>query len=120
MAASMVVVLLILSAQFAYYVHSSSDVCTLVSPVLESCYSALQSAQFFMRSESVCCKSLETLENRIQDHQFTRYAVCECFKASDNDKQVLVNENLLEVQVLCGPHVPYPVTAYSDCLQNLG
>jgi hypothetical protein len=107
--AAMVVVLLILSAQFLY-VHSSSDVCTVVSPVLESCYIALQSGEFFMKSESVCCKSLEILENRIQDHLLTRYTVCECFKASDNDKQVLVNENLLEVQALCGPHVPYPIT----------
>jgi prephenate dehydratase len=116
--AAMVVVLLNLSAQFLY-VHSSSDACTVVSPVLESCYIALQSGESFMKSESVCCKSLEILENRIRDsnHQFTRYAVCECFKASDNDKQILVNENLLEVQALCGPHVPYPITSYSDCLQ---
>lgn len=112
------VVLLIISAQFADHVHSFSDVCTVVSPVLESCYTALQSGQFFMIAETVCCKSLEILENRIRDHQITRYGVCECLKASDNDKQILANENLLEVQVLCGPHVPYPVTAYSDCLQN--
>ena len=72
-----------------------------------------------MKTESMCCKSLEILENRIQDHRLTRYAVCECFKASDNDKQVLVNENMLEVQGLCGPHVPYRVagTSSSECLQ---
>ena len=70
-----------------------------------------------MKAESVCCKSLEILENRIQDHRITGYVICEFFKASDNDKQVLVNENMLEVQGLCCPHVPYPITSYLDCLQ---
>jgi len=111
----MTIVLLIISGQFVNHVHSFSDICTAVTPVLESCYTALQSGQFFMKAETVCCRSLEVLENRIRDQQVTRYAVCECLKGSDNDKQVLENENLLEVQVLCGPHVPYPVTSYSDC-----
>jgi hypothetical protein len=112
----MAVVLLTVWSQFLY-VHSSSDDCTVVSHVLESCYIDLQSETFFMRAESVCCKSLEILENRIRDRQLTICTICECFKASDNDKHFLVNENLLEVQVLCGPHIPYPINSYSDCVQ---
>ena len=72
-----------------------------------------------MRSESVCCKSLEILENRIEDHFLSTDAICECFKAMDSHKQVLVNENLLEVQPLCGPHVPYSISIHSDCLQSV-
>jgi hypothetical protein len=61
-------------------------------------------------------KSPEILENMIRDQGFTRYAVCQCFKNFDNAKQVFVHENLLEVQALCGPHVPYQIYTYSDCL----
>lgn len=113
----MAAVLVTIWAQFAYTVHSSND-CTVVSVVLESCYLSLQSGTFFMNDDNLCCKSLHNLENRTQEHKLTRYAVCECFKAaSDNDNQVFVNQNLLEVQTLCGPHVPRLITGYSDCLQ---
>jgi hypothetical protein len=68
-----VTVLVIIWVQFEY-VYSSSNDCTMVSEVLESCYNALQSGMFFMDAESVCCMSLDNLENRTRKHELTRYA----------------------------------------------
>ncbi|GLJ12607.1 hypothetical protein SUGI_0194490 [Cryptomeria japonica] len=98
---------------------SYSDQCTALLPILNPCFNALQSGDSFMRAESICCKSFIALDQIVGDSAVRKYEICGCLKGFEGEKQRLFNEKLLEVQVLCGPNVPFPITPFSDCIMPM-
>eukprot|EP01018_Ginkgo_biloba_P030244 Gb_03342 [translate_table: standard] len=108
------VIAVLLSGMWARFADGQSEECRIISSDLESCIVSMQSGTY-MQMEMVCCSSMKALEKKIQNAKLSRQVICECLKGFEYEKQNIFNEYLVEVQILCGPQVPYPITAYTDC-----